>query len=644
MAMCGIAGFFSESGLSHNQFLISASDNLRHRGPDDEGFILLNREGVFTECFGPDSANPGMLPMARPIADFPGDFQAGMLHRRLSILVTDANGHQPMAAINRKVWISFNGEIYNYLEIKKELQLLGCVFQTRTDTEVLLQAWIHWGENCLSKLDGMFAFSVLDLERQLFFLATDHAGIKPIYYRQTPKGFFYASEIKVLSGISPPVSPSRKEVCRFLANGQSDETEKTMFAGIYRLTAGHCLSIPLSSKSCKPEIRQWNEWNLNNSIESNPEDFQQKRSSEIRDIFQETLRLRLQADVPLGICLSGGLDSSAIAGFCAAADKGLGNQEKRKAFMAVLPSGSPGDEFPFARKMATASGFELFTTSPDPGDFIESLPDLIRTLDEPPPGMNAFSQYSVFKLVAENGVKVSLDGQGADEIFAGYPRHLEAGLLEQILHGGYESGLQPHFSRMMVNLFRGFLPGDSSVSLLKYLKPEYAVFREDVLREAASFDNSPIRGINQTLLYDFKSGILPFLLKAADRNSMRWSVESRMPFADSRKLVQHLFSIPGNAKIREGRSKVLLRDAASEFVPNEILSRRDKVGFAAPNNLWLSHLLRSDYVRSLPECPEFLDQSAFEKYAARFLQNPENQDASILWRLIAFRVWHSIFF
>lgn len=642
--MCGIAGFYSESGLSHNQFLISASDNLRHRGPDDEGFILLNREGVFTECFGPDSANPGMLPMARPIADFAGDFQAGMLHRRLSILVTDANGHQPMADISRKVWISFNGEIYNYPTLKTELESLGRVFKTRTDTEVLLQAWIHWGENCLSKLDGMFAFSVLDLERQLFFLATDHAGIKPIYYRQTPKGFFYASEIKVLSGIFPPVSPSKKEVCRFLANGQSDETEKTMFEGIYRLTAGHCLSIPLSSKSCKPKIQQWNEWNLNNSIESNPEDLQQKRSSEIREIFQETLRLRLQADVPLGICLSGGVDSSSIAGFCAAADKSLGNQQKRKAFMAVLPSESPGDEFPFAQKMATESGFEFFTTSPDPRNFIESLADLIRTLDEPPPGMNAFSQYSVFKLVAENGVKVSLDGQGADEIFAGYPRHMEAGLLEQFLHGGYESGLQSHFSRMMVNLFRGFLPGDSSASLLKYLKPEYAVFREDVLREAANFDHHPVRGINQTLLYDFKSGILPFLLKAADRNSMRWSVESRMPFADSKKLVQHLFSIPGNAKIRGGRSKVLLRDASSEFVPKEILSRRDKVGFAAPNNLWLSHLLRSDYVRSLPVCPDYFDQLAFEKYAARFLQNPENQDASILWRLIAFRVWHSIFF
>jgi asparagine synthase (glutamine-hydrolysing) len=570
-------------------------------------------------------------------------FRAGFLHRRLAILDTGPDGHQPFSDEEGKVWITYNGEIYNYKTLRAELEKTGIRFRTQGDTEVLLQAWKTWGPECLHKLEGMWSFALLDLQQNLFFAATDHAGIKPFYYLKHGPSFFFASEIKAVAGFDLHDEPDEHEVARFLAYGQSDETEKTFFKGVRRLLAGHSILFRLDLES-EISPQRWNRWQSNPDVENFPEENESERAAEIRRMMLDSLALRLQSEVPLGICLSGGIDSSTVAGMVAGLSRNQQLQFPAKAFMATLPEGMPGDESPFARLMADKAGLRFCSVSPDASDFLKALPDLMHILESPPPGMNAYSQYAVFKLVSENGVKVTLDGQGADEIFAGYPAHLEAAVWEALQQGQFTGLPGGYWKRMLMTKLRTFLPASMEWSLMRKLKPEYAIFRKEILDKAGPKNSRNEGGLNARLEQDFTSGILPFLLKAADRNSMRWSVESRMPFTDTAALVRNLFSIPGNAKIAGGRSKSLLRSAARGFVPEEILNRKDKVGFAAPNQIWLKELLQSDFAASLPACEHYLDPEELARWSAKFLQNPDSVDGNLLWRAYAFRIWYSVFF
>jgi asparagine synthase (glutamine-hydrolysing) len=642
--MCGIAGFFSfhQPDSDGAGFLRQASAILQHRGPDDEGFVLIDGEGLPLEAIGKSTAaeisERGLLPLENYLHF---GFRAGLMHRRLAIIATGAEGHQPMGDPQRKVWISFNGEIYNYKSLRNELQNHGYRFQTQTDTEVLLFAWMHWGEACLQKLDGMWAFALLDLNRQVFFAACDPAGIKPFYYREHSDGFRFASEIKALLPEQPLLN--QHEIARYLAWGQSDESEQTHFEGISRLQGGCCLQLSLQQPgNLKP--RKWHHLPWNGETDDFSSREFQFQSEHICEILKETVATRLQADVALGVCLSGGIDSSAIAGLVAATSRHRALQFPAKAFMAILPAGRQPDESHFARQMAAAAGLELHTCCPAPDEFLMSLENMIYTLDAPPPGLNGFSQYALFKLVQETGVRVSLDGQGADELFGGYPLHREMALLEN-LRSGNLSGIRPKIlKRMAWNLLREVMPQELSHSILLHKKPELGIFRPEVWRLAGRKNLHLDEGLNAGLLHDYQAGILPFLLKAADRNSMRWSVESRMPFADSARLAQHLFSLPGSLKLPGGHSKALLRAAVKFCVPDEILHRKDKVGFAAPQQDWLTALLRSDFIHGLPACEEWLDAKAFGKYAEQFLKKPGSVDALVIWRALAFRVWYAVFF
>ena len=638
--MCGIAGFVSSRQSPGTGFLGQASELLRHRGPDDEGYLLLDQDLNPQVAFGPDTASPELLSAALPLEGLAhGSFSAGLMHRRLAIIAPDPGGHQPMGVPGRKIWLSFNGEIYNFLSLREELRGLGYSFQTRTDTEVLLNAWLCWGPECLPRLDGMWAFALLDAENHRFFAATDSAGVKPFYYRSEGEQFFFASEIKAL--LHQPFSQNREQIARYLIWGQSDEGAQTLFSQIQRLEGGQYLELSLKEPG-KPQLKRWFRPEVNTEYRLFREEEFRQEAAGIRDMLKETVTGRLQADVPLGLCLSGGIDSSAIAGLVSTlAPEGSQLQLPGTAFMAVLPEGQKPDESAFARKAAEAAGLELFTTCPDPDDFLRSVKDIIYTLDSPPPGMNAFSQYAVFRLVSEKGIKVTLDGQGADELFGGYPAHLEAALLENLLHGRTD-GFRPElFGRMLANQFREFLPGQAALPLLLKKKPELGIFRPEVFALAGE-KQAHTTGLNQRLFYDYSSGILPFLLKAADRSSMRWSVESRMPFADSGILARHLFSLPGSIKIRGGESKSLLREAMHNLVPAAILQRRDKVGYAAPNRTWLTGLLKPEFTETLPSCPEWIDEEAFNRHAQRFLKN-SGTDPLVLWRALAFRIWLSIF-
>lgn len=638
--MCGIAGFVSPQQNVSSGFLIRASSLLRHRGPDDEGFLLLDKQLQVLSAFGEDTV-PKESPEKRVAVDdlTHQQFLAGMMHRRLAIIAPDCSGHQPMASINQKVWISFNGEIYNYRELREELKSRGFSFRTRTDTEVLLNAWQCWGPDCLGRLDGMWAFALLDLESQTLFAASDAAGVKPFYYRSNSGNFFFASEIKALLHLS--FSHNQEQIARYLIWGQSDEGAETHFSGIQRLEAGCFLRVSLREEGMA-RIQRWYQPEINPETGSfSKQDFR-REAMEIRELLRETVSSRLQADVPLGICLSGGIDSSSVAALLSASDSER-QQKARSAFMSVLPPGEKPDESAFAARAAEAAGLTLITTCGNAEAFVQSLNDIIYTMDSPPPGLNAFSQYAVFRLVSDHGIKVSLDGQGADELFGGYPAHQEAALLENLGCGRAEGCGPEVFTRMLMNEVRDFLPAATAQTLLLQRKPEMGIFRPEVFELAGPKKLRRTKSLNERLLYDYSSGILPFLLKAADRSSMRWSVESRMPFADSARLGKHLFSLPGNMKIRKGQSKALLREAMRSLVPEEILQRRDKVGFAAPNRVWLEALLKSEFAEGLPACPDWINAKMFDHHARAFLQNPTQTDASVLWRALAIRIWCGVF-
>jgi len=640
--MCGIAGFISFRDEGKVTFLQRASSLLAHRGPDDEGYLFLNASGEITEAYGTDTKFPGIESWAVPAESLiQHSYRAGLMHRRLAILDTGPSGHQPMPDASRQIWISYNGEIYNYRSLRRELETKGIQFATDGDTEVLLAAWKEWGPACLDKLDGMWSFALLDFQKQQFFAATDRAGIKPFYYRSGPGGFYFASEIKALLTDDFPPVLNEREAARFLAYGQSDESEQTLFLGIKRLQAGHCIQMDLNAGS-DVFPRCWHTWKLN--ADSEHAASEANLVAEIREMLGESIRLRLQSEVPLGLCLSGGIDSSAVAGLVSACNHDQKLQFPAKAFMAVLPNGSQPDESEFARSMARKSGLEFCSVCPDSGDFTASLPDLMYSLEAPPPGMNAFSQYAVFRLVAQQGGKVTLDGQGADEVFAGYPAHLEEYCRESLLQGNFSGMPAGHLVPMLKNWLRRYLPAGLDMAMLIQSKPEFSVFRKEILEKAGRKERLITTGLNNRLEQDFSSGILPFLLKAADRNSMRWSVESRMPFADTAALVQKLFSVSGKAKIRKGTSKFLLREAVKDVVPQEILARRDKVGFAAPDVIWLQDLIRSEYAKTLPDCSRFLNEHELARWSAEFLIHPEKIDKAVLWRAWAFKIWYSVFF
>lgn len=636
--MCGIAGFFHFS--NQQRFSVSqlqdCSQILAHRGPDDEGFAMLNKDDQVVPGFSPAWPNPIHYPDAQPVAYWKGETcRAALLHRRLSIIDPFPEAHQPFSDSQRKIWLSFNGEIYNYQSLRAELQGFGYVFHTQSDTEVLFYAWQHWGRDCLHRLDGMWAISILDLNRRCFFAACDPAGIKPIYYWKSPEGICFASEIKAFKAFGVPFRENPVAVSRFLLYGKSDESEATFFQDIFRLPGGHFFEISLDDLAF--QSGNYHLWKPTPGYDFQPHLSEHQRIEKIREMMMEMIRLRRNSDVPLGLCLSGGIDSSTVGGLLAASDRFSGNKESRKAFMARLSPGNVNDEYAFADLAARRFGFELITIQPSPEDFLALVEDMIYTQDEPAPGPNAFSQYAIFQAIKAHGITVSLDGQGADEIFGGYPLHFLTHTWES-LRAGCSTGSGKHGISSFFWAFRQQISPGLEQQFMVMKKPWYSVIVPEAWKTAGRKE-LPIQGLNNLLYREFTSTSLPYLLKSADRNSMRWSVESRMPFADFAPLISYLFSIPGSAKIHQGFSKYLLRQASKPFVNHEILNRKDKIGFAAPNKDWVTAIPKAWWQELLKEENGLLNTLQVKAG----LDKLHSQDLIFTWRIFAYLLWHQRF-
>ncbi len=600
--MCGFAGVVARGGgVVRVAALRAATRRLRHRGPDDEGFLLAaTGSGGFREAGGPDTPEVLGLP---PVEAANGEgFDLGLGFRRLAVQDPSPAGHQPMGDPRRRLFVAFNGELYNHLALRPELEAAGWRFAGRSDTETLLAAWHLLGPSCLDRFEGMWALAVVDLAAGALTLSRDRFGIKPLYLCEDEEGIAFASEIGALLELrtgAPRVHPA--SWFRYLRFGITDAGRETLLRGIERLPPGVCATfeLPLSAgRRGRQERRFWRPPPRETAGMDRRE-----AVSALREAFLGSVSAHLLSDVPLGVALSGGIDSTAVL---AGARHALPRSAALQAFGMVVEDPSIGEE-PFMRLAARELGAELHLVRPTARELEADLDRLVRAQDEPFLSTSIYAQYRVFRLAREAGVRVVLGGQGADELLAGYTSHLGARLASLLRAGRLLRALR--FARAAAGLpgvgagglwlraGADLLPPalDSLARRLvgEELAPPWldgAWFRARGVRPAAPRAGPGRERLRARLALAFGETSLPMLLRFEDRNAMAWSVESRVPFL-SRPVVELLARVPEEWLVDDtGRTKALFRDAMRGLVPEAILARRDKIGFVTPEARWMGEL------------------------------------------------------
>jgi asparagine synthase (glutamine-hydrolysing) len=661
--MCGIAGILSPSAEVLSS-IYAMTDLLRHRGPDDEGYSL-HGEGSAVAIAGPDTPNsvhqanvPYRPTVTRDRAEPPPGCHLALGHRRLSILDLSALGHQPMAYQNR-FWIVFNGEIYNYLELRAELEASGCQFHSRTDTEVILAAYGRWGLACLPRFNGMWALALYDAVDRKLVLARDRFGVKPLYYWTTPECLAFASEIKAfacLPGWRPQING--QAVHDFLLSSLQDHSEQTMFAGVSQLQPGCCAVIDVQewrNKLVKGQVRQLEatRW-----YQAQPRPFPgslEDAAKEFAALLTDSVRLRLRADVPVGSCLSGGLDSSSIV---CVANRLLGTQKTgcRQQTFSACSEIKRFDERDYIEKVVAATAVEGHYVFPSFEELEKILDRLTWHQDEPFGSTSIFAQWTVFKLAESHRMKVMLDGQGADELFYGYPSFRRAFVTGLVRSGkrslawrearalrGNVSGGASLFSRACVDAaiplsaHRGFRQWRRNRHPPAWMNPEVL---------GASYPG-PLAGrfqqhaTAQELSVELISGgHLQMLLHWEDRNSMAHGVESRLPFLDYR-LVEFALGLPDHFKIHQGWSKAVLRRGMKNIVPDAVLQRKDKLAFVTPEEIWVRNT-GTAYFRDALAAAVRASKGILTSEAERLLEKMISGEAAYegdAWRMISLGQW-----
>jgi asparagine synthase (glutamine-hydrolysing) len=599
--MCGFAGILRyEPDPDLGELAERLGRKIGHRGPDDHGWLLLTPQGL---RLGREQPAPQPATLA-------------LVQRRLSILDLSEAGRQPMLTPDGRYAIVFNGEIYNYVELRAELQKLGHNFLTQTDTEVLLYAYLAWGRAALKRLIGMFAFAILDMPAQRLFLARDAFGIKPLYYVHDHRGAAFGSEIKALlelPDVSRAVHPQR--LWQYLRFGQTDHGADTMFAQIKQLPSAHWLDIRLDGPASLVPVPYW-DLDLTETVDLSLDE----AACRLRALFLESVRLHLRSDVPVGAALSGGIDSSAIVAVMRHLEPNL--DIHTFSYVAEDPTLSEKTHVDVAVRHVRAV---QHTVQPTPGELVDDLDRLIDCQDEPFGGTSIYAQQRVFRLAKEAGITVMLDGQGADEMLAGYRWYLSARLASLLRKGSLPKAwrllgqarnlpatgglarlclragdfLLPEGLQSLGRQVLGkelMLPGMNRHWFLDHgVKPfgTHTSAARDVLRHQ----------LHQSLI----ATSLPMLLRYEDRNSMAYGIESRVPFLTV-PLAEFILRLPEEYLISpDGTTKNVFRVAMKGLVPEAILARKDKIGFATPERGWLEQLypwvdrvLRSDSARAIP--------------------------------------------
>lgn len=660
--MCGIAGMVNLSGqiLELPEAVRRMSVSLNHRGPDDEGFWAIEPTGIQHTFWSDDTPEPvrGHHHPHSPkkhINSYHGQPQIMFAHRRLAIIDLSPSGHQPFCTGDQQLWITYNGELYNYIELREELRNLGCVFTTQTDIEIVLHAYRIWGDHCLQRFNGMWAFVIYDVKQKRLFGARDRFGVKPFYYYKDKRVFCFASEQKALVKnpyVHTALNP--EAVADYFVGSEIEFQPESFFKNIIELFPGCAFELNHNDST----FHHWTYYNLATNaafVTPAPELFEQ-HMLHIRERLEDAIRIRLRSDVPVGACLSGGIDSSAIAGIIGYL---MGKQQvnvgdQLKLFTATFDDPAI-DERRWAKEVVERTGADWKTISPKPHELVQDLETLIYSQDIPIWSTSTYAQHRVMKLASDNGIRVLLDGQGGDEVFAGYLPYfrpfwselLKAGewkILQQELHSFQGAAIPFWIREQLKQRIIPNLPAGIEKSIQRYYFKELRYLNPDLIDSYYKRRNSrQATTLNAMLRGEMVNTRLKGYLKCEDRCSMWHSVEARTPFADDHLLIEAAFAIPGSLKIRKGMTKALLREAAAPWLPDSIRGRRDKLGYATPNNHWITSL-RHEFRHYFDDDFDGIlnTETILKEYDQLF--SPQGAiDTGRVFKFIAFAVWRKVF-
>jgi asparagine synthase (glutamine-hydrolysing) len=603
--MCGIAGLIN---LSSKPVFVDQirpmMAKIKHRGPDDEG--------IFTEK------------------------NIGLGHVRLSILDLSSAGHQPMISNDKNIVLVFNGEIYNYLEIKNELKDFYR-FNTRTDTEVIIAAYLKWGEDCLTHFNGDWSFVLFDRDRNKIFGARDRYGIKPFYYKIKDNTFQFASEIKSL--VETEAQPNYSIIFDYLVYNRTDHTEETFFNDIYKLDHGSKFIIQENEVT----ISSW--YNLKECIKYDVNSTFLQNTEKFNELLIDSISIRLRSDVPVGVCLSGGLDSSAIVSYLLHKF----NKTDINTFSAIYKGYTQADESKFIELYSPQLN-NMHYTQPSVDTFFNDYLRFMEAQSEPVASVGPYAQFKVMELASEH-VKVTLDGQGADEELAGYHYFFGVYFKELLIHRKFLTFInenwqyiKKHRSNTAVKyLLFYLLPLNlkNRASSKVYGNLSASFFTQYNNHSNIGRDLYNPTSLSESLYQHFESK-LEHLLKWEDHNSMYFSIESRVPFLDHR-LVEFLLGLNSDSIIKNGNTKHLLREATKGILPEDIRNRKDKKGFSTPSDCWFRDKRFQEVVFDLLESKKFRDREIFDVGRCRatfekHLQGKINNSKEI-WKWLNLETW-----
>ncbi|MFN2615280.1 MAG: asparagine synthase (glutamine-hydrolyzing), partial [Actinomycetota bacterium] len=597
--MCGVAGFWGPP----DRALLEAMARVQvHRGPDDEGFFETQH--------------------------------ASLAFRRLSIIDIE-HGAQPMGNEDGRVQLVFNGEVYNFRELRADLEKTGHTFRTDCDTEAIVHAYEEWGPDCFTRFNGMWAVGILDLRAEpKLVLGRDHFGIKPLHWARAGDRILFASEIKaILQDDSFEAKPNEQLLYEYLIKGLHDHTGETFFEGVHQVRAATYVEIDPRG------VREHTYWepSLGTGARADPTEFRAR--------FQRSVERRLVADVPVGTCLSGGLDSSSIVSVMTSllqehVPDAVSLGDRLKTFSAVFGD-DPIDEREYIEEVLDRTGAERNYVEPTSEEFFEEIEQFVWHTEEPIVSTGPYAQWCVMRL-AKDKVKVLLDGQAGDELLAGYvPYHRV--YLKQLLRErklsllareawAARDVLAPLVKRRLQQRRKSF---DERT----LLRPEYVSSRR------APNDARVQADLKKRLVQDLTTYSLPSLLRYEDRNSMAHSIESRIPFLDQ-ELVEWVFNLPPDAIIRNGWSRAILREGLRDALPEKVRTRRWKVGFTTPEMRWLRR--RRAAIQSLFRSPLFASRPYWDARAVadafRRACNGEIDASMFFWRAINVELWLRVYF
>ena len=599
--MCGISGIINKNNQPVEvKSIIQMTDIIAHRGPDGFGYF-------YSACFA-------------------------LGHRRLSIIDLSEAGHQPME-YRGKYTLTYNGEIYNYLEIKQELEKEGYLFHSHTDTEVILAAYDKWGKECIQKFNGMWAFALYDMDKNTLFCSRDRFGVKPFYYSDRSDIFAFGSEIKQLLPFQPKRTVNTNILTDYLLYGLEEHTDETFFQGVKRLKPSHNLIYDLSNHTYTIEPYF--------SLMPDPKTdtlSEEQSITTLHTVLKSAIHIRLRSDVRVGTCLSGGLDSSSIAA--------IASQEyfktTKEPLIAIHAKSieSKTDESHYAKLVADHCNLNLLITEPSLESISEIIDEVVYTQEEPFGGPSIIMQYFVMKTAKEHNCLVMLDGQGADEILFGYESYYVFYFASLLKNGNFYLYLRELRDLKNFKLSKQQIIRGSFVTLFRNeLSKLELIFRKKALPFIIPIQRKRLNPLFEfTSFKDFQirevtTRNLPHLLRYEDKNSMRHGIETRLPFVDYR-VVQTAISINNHLKFKDGFLKYILRKTVQTLLPNSIIWRTDKFGFEAPTDTWIAshkHMM----IQTIHQSP--ILQSILD------LQKISFDNTTHLWRLYNVAVWEKIY-